>query len=507
MDTVMMHGRRPLLFLVLALCLVVAHGEALARDADIIISQKADVETFDPAQSNNTSTHNVTINLFDTLVRLSDDGRDFVGELAESWKLVDQTTWQFKLRRGVKFHNGEELNAAAVKFTFDTTMDLERKTRQRPTYVAFKEVRVDDPYTVSFITHKPYAIALTQIQYLAIVPPGYVKQVGWDEFGRKPVGSGAFKFKEWERDVRVVLEAYDGYWKGKPKVRSIAFRPIPEDASRIAAVQRGEVDIIDAVPYDRIKELQGSPTVRISQRQGEQIYVGLDTLRVEPLKKREVRQALNYAVNADALVKNLLLGYAVRLNGPMFPTTPGYDEKLPAYPYEPERAKRMLAQAGYPGGFDVEFAISPAFQGIAKGTEVGEAIAGQLGRVGVRAKLNVQDSAAIFSAYSAKKLQMYLFAWKSSPEAGRHIETLLHSKTRGYYYQNPEADKLIDAYFSALDLKKRQEIGRELHAFLREDAPWIFLYQQMDLFGVRKNVTWEAKPDYLMRMREVAVTK
>jgi peptide/nickel transport system substrate-binding protein len=155
----------------------------------------------------------------------------------------------------------------------------------------------------------------------------------------------------------------------------------------------------------------------------------------------------------------------------------------------------------------VEFSISPAFQGIAKGTEVGEAIAGQLGRVGVRAKLNVQDSAALFNAYSAKTLQMYLFAWKSSPEAGRHIETLLHSKTRGYYYQNPEADKLIDAYFSALDLKKRQEIGRQLHAFLREDAPWIYLYQQMDLFGVRKNVAWEAKPDYLMRMRDVTVSK
>jgi peptide/nickel transport system substrate-binding protein len=303
----MINSRR-LLGFVVAFSLVLVHEPARARDAEIIISQKADVETFDPAQSNNTSTHNVTINVFDTLVRLSDDGRDFVAELAESWKLVDQTTWQFKLRRGVKFHNGEELNAAAVKFTFDTTMDPERKTRQRPTYVAFKEVRVDDPYTVSFITHKPYAIALTQIQYLMIVPPGYIKQVGWDEFGRKPVGTGAFKFKDWERDVRVVLEANDSYWKGKPKVRSVAFRAIPEDASRIAAVQRGEVDIIDAVPYDRIKELQGSPTVKISQRQGEQIYVGLDTLRVEPLKKREVRQALNYAVNADALVKNLLLG-------------------------------------------------------------------------------------------------------------------------------------------------------------------------------------------------------
>jgi peptide/nickel transport system substrate-binding protein len=488
-----------------ALVVLLPAGRALAREADLIISQKADVETFDPSQTNNTSTHNVNINIFDTLVRLSDDGRDFVGELAESWKLVDPTTWQFKLRRGVKFHNGEELNAAAVKFTFDTMMDPERKTRERPTYAAFKEVRVDDPYTVSVVTLKPYAIALTQLQYLMIVPPGYVKQVGWDEFGRKPVGSGAFRLKEWERDVRVVLEANDAYWKGKPKVRTVAFRPIPEDASRIAAIQRGEVDIIDAVPYDRIKELQGIASVRISQRQGEQIYVGLDTLRVEPFKKREVRQALNHAVNADALVKNLLLGYAVRLNGPFFPTTPGYDEKLPAYAYDPERAKRMLAQAGYPGGFDVEFAVSPAFQGIAKGTEVGEAIAGQLGRVGVRAKITVQDSAAIFSAYSAKKLQMYLFAWKSSPEAGRHLETLLHSRTRGYYYQNPEADRLIDAYFAALDPRKRREAGRELHAFLREDAPWIFLYQQMDLFAVRKPVGWEAKPDYLMRMRDVSV--
>ncbi len=506
----MTHSRRHRAFIVFILGVVLAQilaSEAHARDAELIISQKADVETFDPSQSNNTTTHNVTINVFDTLIRLSDDGRDFVGELAESWKVVDPTTWQFRLRRGVKFHNGEDLNAAAVKFTLDSTLDPERKTRQRPTYVAFKEVRIDDPYTVSIITHKPYAIALTQLQYLMVVPPGYIKQVGWDEFGRKPVGSGAFKFKEWERDVRVVLEANDAYWKGKPKVHTVAFRAIPEDASRIAAVQRGEVDIIDAVPYDRIKELQGSPTVKITQRQGEQVYVGLDTLRVEPLKKREVRQALNYAVNADALVKNLLLGYAVRLNGPMFPTTPGYDEKQPAYAYDPERAKRLLAQAGYPNGFEVEFAISPAFQGIAKGTEVGEAIAGQLGRVGVRAKLNVQDSAALFSAYSAKKLQMYLFAWKSSPEAGRHLETLLHSKTRGYYYQNPEADLLIDAYFVALDPKKRQEIGRQLHAFLREDAPWIFLYQQMDLFAVRKGVAWEAKPDYLMRMRDVAVAK
>lgn len=476
-----------------------------AREADLIVSQKNDVDTFDPTMSTNTSTHNITINIFDTLVRLADNGRDFVPELAESWRVVDATTWQFKLRRGVKFHNGEDFNAEAVKFTLDSTLDAGRNTRQRPTYAAFKEVRVDDASTVSFITHKPYAITLTQIQSLMIMPPGYVKRVGWEEFGRKPVGTGPFKLRDWQKDVRVVLEAHDGYWKGKPKVRTLAFKPIPEDASRIAALQRGEVDIIDALPYDRIREIEGSPGLRISQRQGEQIYIGLDTIRFEPFKKREVRQALNHAINADAIVKSLLLGYGVRLNGPFFPVTPGYDASLAPYPYDPDRAKRMLAQAGYPNGFDVEFALSPGLQGIAKGQEVGEAIAGQLARVGVRAKIDIHESAAMFSNYAAKKFQMYMFPWKSSPESGRHLETLLHSKTRGYYYQNPDADRLLEAYFSALDAKKRQDVGRELLVFLREDAPWIFLYQQQDLFGVRKNVSWEAKPDYLMRMRDVAV--
>lgn len=491
---------------VLAVMLAATPAPA-AREADLIVSQKADVETFDPTMSTSTATWNVTINVFDTLVRLSDDGKEFVPELAESWKVVDPTTWQFKLRRGVKFHDGEEFNAEAVKFTLESLQSTERNTRLRPTFTAFKEIRIDEPYTVSIVTHQPYAIALAQLQYLMIMPPKYTKKVGFEEFGRRPVGTGAFKFREWERDVRVVMDANDGYWKGKPRVRTLAFKPIPEDAARIAALQRGEVDIIDAVPYDRVKELAAGAATRISQRQGEQIYIGLDTLRFDPFKKREVRQALNHAVNAEGIVKNLLLGYGVRLNGPFFPVTPGYDASLKPYAHDPERAKKLLAQAGYPNGFDVEFAISPTTQGIAKGMEVGEAIAGQLSRIGVRTKLTVHESAAMFNLYAAKKLPMYLFPWKSSPESGRHLDTLLNSKTRGYYYQNPDTDKLLETYFATLEPKKRIEVGRRLHAHLREEAPWIFLYQQQDLFGVRKGAAWEAKPDFLMRMREVSVTR
>ena len=480
-------------------------GTAAAAEGELTVSQKADVETFDTAMTISTTTYNVNVNIFDTLIRLSDDGKDFTPELAESWKILNPTTWQFKLRKGVKFHNGEDFNAEAVKFTIDAVLDPNRKTALRPTFSFVKEVRVDDPYTVTIETTRPYATFLTEMQLLMIAPPRYVKQVGWEEFGRHPVGTGAFKFKEWDKDVRVVLEANDQYWKGKPQIRRLIFKPIPEDAARIAALQRGETDLIDGVPYDRVKEITAQRGLKITQRQGEQVYIGLDTLRFDPFKKVEVRQALNYAVDAEGIIKNLLLGYAVRLNGPFFPVTAGYDSRIKPYPYDPERAKRMLAEAGYPNGFDVEFAISSNFQGLAKGQEVAEAIVDQLRKVGVRAKLNMLEAAALSEAYAGKKLQMYMFSWKSNPESGRHLWTLFQSKTRGYYYQSTEADRLLDAYFSALELKERTRVGLQLHKFLFEDAPWIFLYQQQDVYALRQAVAWEAKPDYLMRFRDAVV--
>ena len=480
-------------------------GPAGAGEGELIVSQKVDIDTFDQSQSILTTDTNVIINVVETLVRLSDDGKDFTPELAESWKLVNPTTWQFKLRRGVKFHNGEDFNAESVKASIDIVLDPERKARQRPTYTFIKEVRVDDPYTVTIVTERPYAILLTELQALMMVPPRYIKQVGMEEFGRRPVGTGPFKFKEWQKDVRVVLEANDQYWWGKPKLQRLIFKPIPEESARIAAIQRGETDLIDGVIYDRVKEIGADKNLKTTARNGQQLYIGMDTLRFDPFKKVEVRQAMNYAVDADGIVKNLLLGYAFRLNGPFFPTTPGYDSRIKPYPYDPERAKKMLAQAGYPNGFDVEFSVSPTFQGLVKGQEVAEAIADQLRKAGVRAKLNIMEPAAMTAAYAAKKFQMYMFAWKSNPEAGRHLPTLLHSKTRGYYYQNPEADRLLDAYFAAMDLKERTQIGLELHKFLNQDCPWIYLYQEKEVYAVRKTVSWEAKPDYLMRFRDVVV--
>jgi len=154
-------------------------GPAGAGEGELIVSQKVDVDTFDQSQSILTTDTNVIINVVETLVRLSDDGKDFTPELAESWKLVNPTTWQFKLRKGVKFHNGEDFNAESVKASIDIVLDPERKARQRPTYTFIKEVRIDDPYTVTIETQRPYAILLTELQALMMVPPATSSRSEW----------------------------------------------------------------------------------------------------------------------------------------------------------------------------------------------------------------------------------------------------------------------------------------------------------------------------------------
>jgi peptide/nickel transport system substrate-binding protein len=178
----------------------------------------------------------------------------------------------------------------------------------------------------------------------------------------------------------------------------------------------------------------------------------------------------------------------------MFPINPGFDRTLKPYPYDPEQAKRLLAAAGYQNGFDVTFTFAPGLEGSLKTAEVVQSIASDLGKVGIRVRISQVEPAAHWEAYYAKRLQMFVGTWGSSPEAGLQFRTLLHSKARGLYYVNPQTDKLIDAYFSALDNRTRAEAGSSLQHFVNDDAPFIFLYHQYQIFGMRSNITWAPRP-------------
>lgn len=470
------------------------------------MAEASDIFTTDPIANTDTTSHLVLSEMYDALVQMGSTGK-FEGSLAERWEIVNDTTLRFHLRSGVKFHNGDPLTSEDIKFSLDHINDPTVKSPAAPIFEPFEVIVPDGPLTVLVKTKQPYAALFSLLYQLWIMPAKYYQRVGQAGFVRAPVGTGAYRFREWKKDVHVAMEAFPGYWRGRPAIQGFEYRPIPEDAARIAALQNNEVDLIRPLPVDQVASIKSQPDLWVANRPGQQIYCGLDTLQFKPLMDRRVRQAINYGVNVESIVKNLFLGYAVRLNGPFFTVTPGYDPSVPPYAYDLAKAKQLLTEAGYGNGFDVTLTVPVGSQGAQKLAEVGEAIAGDLGRIGVRVKVVQVEAAEGFSLYAARKMQMYMFPWQSSPESGLHVETLFASYTRGYYYKNPEADKLIRPYMQTLDPAKRAAIGRRLLRFLHDDAPWLFLYEEPDLYGVRKSVVWKPNTyDYIIHAGELKMT-
>jgi peptide/nickel transport system substrate-binding protein len=466
----------------------------------------SDIYTLDPDNHTDTTTHVVLSLIFDALVQMGRSGK-WEPALAERWDVVNNTTVRFHLRKGVKFHNGDALTAGDIRFTFDHIRDPAVKSPAQPLFAPFESVTVDDAATVTVKTKDPDAAMFSLLSRMWILPSAYFGRVGQEGFAKAPAGTGPYRFKDWVKDVRVEMDSFSGSWRGSPSIQGFSYRPIPEDAARLAALQSNEVDLIRPLAVDQVAAVKSRQDLWVGTRPGQQIYCGLNTLTFAPFKDRRVRQAVNYGVNLDSIVKNLFLGLAVRLNGPFFTVTPGYDRSLAPYPYDPERARRMLAEAGYGNGFDATLTVPAGVQGAQKFPEVAQAIAADLGRIGVRVKLVQVEPAAGFDLYRARKFEMYLFPWQSNPESGLHIESLFASYTRGYYYKSAEADALIKPYMATLDPKEREVAGGKLLRFLHDDAPWIFMYMEPDLYGVRKGVRWTPNPyDYLIRVSELTIT-
>jgi peptide/nickel transport system substrate-binding protein len=452
---------------------------------------KSDIQTLDPMLTTDTTTQNVYHQIVETLVKMGRDGQ-FEAALAESWEAVDDTTWRFDLRQGVTFHNGEPFTADAVVFSLERLRKPELESPAAPGATPIESITKVDDFTVDVITTEPYAALLSTLYgNLPILPPQYIGEVGDDGFAEAPIGTGPFRFVEWVKDVEVRMEANSDHWRGAPAISELIFRPIPEDAARIAALQNQEVDWIAAVHVDRVAEFEGSDQVTIATRPGQGVYAQMDTIDTEPFQNVEVRRAVNHAVNVQSIIDDLLAGQATRLPSAFFVATPGFDANLEPYAFDPELASQMLADAGFPEGFEVTFQVSPGVQATQKLEEVGQAIAQDLSQVGITATIELVDPAIHFERYHNAEYQFFLLPWGSAHESGRHIETLLHSETRGYYYQNPEADALIDTFMQTVDPEARVEAGAALNEFLQQDAPWLYLYQEPDIYGYLPHVVWE----------------
>ncbi|MFY0546101.1 ABC transporter substrate-binding protein [Brevibacillus sp. H7] len=471
---------------------------------ELVVAFDSDVPTMDPHMHNEPNAITTNWHIFDSLLYLTRDLKIEPG-LAESYERKDDLTWVFKLRKGVKFHNGEEFNADAVKFSLERVLDEKQKSTQRGNISAISTVTVLDPYTVEIKTKEPYNLLPHRLFYLSIVPPKYVKEVGDQVFAEKPVGTGPYKFVEWVKGDKIVLEANEDYFKGAPKIKKVTFRIIPEVATQIAELQSGGVDIIRMVPPDMLAQLEGNPQISVASTPLLRVfYLALDTKK-KPFDDVRVRQALNYAVDVETIIKKVLGGKAVRTPAGVNPNHFGFDSSIQPYPYDPQKAKALLKEAGYENGFETEIHyFTPGM-----GQQVVDAVISDLSKVGIKAKAKFYpESSAFVEKQRAGDLPFRLGHWGSYSvyDADAILQPMLHSEgVYGKYFNTPELDKLINEARSTVDQEKRKALYSQAQQLIQKEAPWIFLFSPMDNQAYNSKLLFQPRADERVYAYEIDI--
>ncbi len=444
----------------------------------------------------------VNINMFDSLLHRNTK-LEYEPSLATSWKALNDTTWEFKLRQGVKFHNSEAMTADDVKYSFDRVLEPGKDKKRSPQYGnirAIKEVRIVAPDTVHVVTEKPFPLLLERLVFFPIVPKKHIEKVGDEAFGTTaPVGTGPWKFVEWKRDRLIRLEAFDQDWRGKPAFKFLVIRAIPEIATQIAELKTGGVDLIRNVSADLVPDLKAHPQTYISSAPILRVhYVEFD-MRQAPMDKKLVRQAANYAIDKQAVIQKMMAGLSRQVATVVQPAAFGYDPEVKPYPYDPKKAKELLAQAGYPKGVDIT--LHSAF---VEFRPVFEALCQMLTEVGLRTTPKVWDPGPAWNKFlqsDGKATHGYYGSWGNYSvfDADAVLHPLYHTEPGGWigkWYTRIEGlDKLIDEARSTVDQPRRKRIYSQIQHMIREEAPAIFLWTQYDTLGVSKRVEYAARGD------------
>jgi len=434
--------------------------------------------------------------LYDSLVWFDDEGM-IVPALAESWEVSeDGTEYIFHLRQGVAFHNGETFNADAVIFSWEraSTAEFEYSHQWRE---ADSVEKIDD-YTVRVTTPEVNAFILsTMADNWAMIPPGYFAEVGQEGFDEHPIGTGPFMFVEWVKGDHITFQANPNYWQGAPKIETVIFRPIPESTTRVAAIQTGEVDIVTRLSSEEATSLLGVEDVKIIKYPKTRIYyvafnnmtTGLD----QPTMEAKVRQAMNYAVDVDAIIDALFDGFAKPAIGYVATSELGYDNAEP-FGYDPDKALELLTEAGYPDGFSMDMGC-PAGAYV-HFEEVCEAIVGYLGEVGIDVTLEIMESGHYWDLEATKQLPpIFGDSWSAiGGEAYRRMTGALGGMESSYSsWSDPEIDRLLNEIKMTVDQEARAALYGELQVYMRDNPPFIYLYEPIAFEAIRTRVQ-EYKP-------------
>jgi peptide/nickel transport system substrate-binding protein len=471
-------------------------GSAVGQDSTpIVVMQSADANTLDPTMNRETSTFNILLNIYDGLLFKESDG-SFSPGLAESWQRDGDLTWEFTLREGVTFHNGEPLTAEAVAFTVNRILDPATESPISRGFAFIESIEVTGDLTFTITTSNPQPLAESYFAELLTIPPAYFEEVGADAFAENPVGTGPFMVDSWQRDVAVTMTANPNYWRGPADIDSLEFRPVPEALTRFSSLAAGEADLVVNVPSSLVPSIESNDALKLETIAGARvIFVGMNTLAESPVQNPLVRQALNYAVDVDAIIAGVLGGLATPTTTLLTDIDLGYNDALDPYPYDPERARELLAEAGYGDGLSLRLE-TPNGRYVSD-VQVAQAIAAQLEAVGVTVDFVVREYGAyVGDLFAGNAPDLFLLGWGN---AVFDADFILYPLTRTdgllSYYSNPELDLLLDEGSTSVDVNVRQQVYTEATALLQDEAPFIYLYKQQDAYGISERLTWTPRAD------------
>jgi peptide/nickel transport system substrate-binding protein len=484
---------------VTAVCFLYAPPPELAAQSKgktIVVGHGVDLESLNPYWHNTTANYAVWRHFLEPLTEYDFIKQRYVGVLAESWTGTEKG-WSFRLRRNVKFHNGSEMTAADVIYSLKRSIDP-KLSRQLNLARVIQSIQANDPYTVTITTKRPVVSLLDYLDNAYVLSENAAKESG-DEatFDRKPVGTGAFKFTEWVRGERVVAEKNSQYWRSMPNVDRIIWRSIAEDAARLALLESGQADLIANVPPHESDRIKRNAALRLEEtRSARIIFLLLDPAH-KPLDNKLVRQAIHYAIDKDSLVKYVLDGKAHRLDGILGPHGFGEDPTFKPFSYNPQKARDLLSAAGFANGFEIDFFTSTGRY--TKDREVAQAIAGQLAKVGIKARLHTPEWGIFNDLHRSGKCPV-CFRGRGTvvdPDDffNEYFETGVSKRLS---YSNPKFDRLIQQQRQIFDIEKREPILQEAIKVLLDDAPIVPLYNPVDIYAAKRRLVWKPSPkDYI----------
>lgn len=466
-------------------------GEQIAEELIVLVG--ADASTFDPHFCTDSATEIFNKNMYNGLVKFNSD-MEILPDLAKDWSVSeDGLTWTFNLRDDVAFHDGTKFNAEAVKVCLDRIRNPDVGSPVRTSLEPIATVEVVSEYVVSLSTEVPDGAMLQRLAGPAafMISPAAIEKYGAD-LGANPVGTGPFKYVEWKVGEELVMERYENYHDGAPMVQKVIFRVVPEDATRALLIQSKQADVAMRLPATEVNRLKASGGINFVE--GETVmtmYVALNNSK-GVLQNVKVRQAMNYAVDKNVIVNDILGGMATVADAPISPKTWGYSSTK-TYERDLAKAKALLTEAGYPDGIDLEL-WTPTGRYLMD-VQVSENLQAQWAEAGIRVNIRQWEFQSLMSEVKKGEFDMVLLGWSpSTGDADVGLYRPLHSSqfppnSNRAFYNNPTVDKYLEDAKVEVNLEKRAELYAKAQEIIMDEAPWVFLYYPKQALAVRENVS------------------